>query len=293
MQQEQQHTQKISRRTLAKGAAWATPVVAASAMVPAYAASKECAPADFITGTYANGSFNSANYTNSMSATFGPASGITATITTERTDPSFGLVYNSSTLKGFYNATGQRVYPLFTSGTQDTNLALTSTAKSKCGYSNSIMLSQESRNGHGQTVTFTFNQPVSSVQFQIIDPDQINGNYADNIVVDSLNRGTVNFSLGNPADSSRISISNNDSSAASANAISPSNYSGATDDCMHRMNVSICANDASGFTSFTLKYTSSVDNAVWTNRKVQINQMITVSPLQITPATCMPSSCKK
>ena len=31
----------MGRRTLVKGAAWATPVVAATAVVPAYAASKE------------------------------------------------------------------------------------------------------------------------------------------------------------------------------------------------------------------------------------------------------------
>lgn len=35
-------THDFSRRTLAKGAAWAAPVVVASAAVPAYAASSSC-----------------------------------------------------------------------------------------------------------------------------------------------------------------------------------------------------------------------------------------------------------
>lgn len=153
------------------------------------------------------------------------------------------------------------------------------------------MLSQESRQNHGQVVTFTFNQPVSSVQFKIIDLDQINSNYADNVVVDTLGRGTVKMALDNSADSARVTISNSGTSAATANATSPSNYLGSDSDCRHPMTVTICANTVAGISSFTLKYTSSVHNLVLANRRTQINQMITVSPMTITPATCIPTIC--
>lgn len=290
--QNSHQSQQVSRRTIAKGAAWAAPAVAMTAAIPAYAASqlKACTPAQTVTGTYANGAFNQSTFSNSMSASFG-ASGISATITTQRTTPNFGLVYNNATYKGFYSASGSREYPLHSAGTQDTNLALTSTAASKCGQSNSIMLSQESRQNHGQVVTFTFNQPVSSVQFKIIDLDQINSNYADNVVVDTLGRGTVKMALDNSADSARVTISNSGTSAATANATSPSNYLGSDSDCRHPMTVTICANTVAGISSFTLKYTSSVHNLVLANRGTQINQMITVSPMTITPVTCIPTTC--
>lgn len=293
--QNSHQSQQVSRRTIAKGAAWAAPAVAMTAAIPAYAASqlKACTPAQTVTGTYANGSFNSSDYTHSMAATFG-ASGITANITTQRTNPDLGLVFNSGGRRGFLRANGSQVAPLHSSGTQDTNLQLPTTAASRCDSGNMIMLSQEGRLNEGQTVTFTFNQPVSSINFTIWDVDQIYSNYADAMTVNAGSAATVKMALRNGSDSKYVELAGSGTQTAVARAIPNQTDSlahGARSDCLHPINVSICANTIAGISSFTVKYSCTVANAVWTNRKIMINQMALIGALQVTPVTCIPTTC--
>lgn len=287
-------SQQVSRRTIAKGAAWAAPAIAATAAIPAYAASplKECPPAQIVTGTYANGGFNAADHTYSMAATFG-ASGITANITTQRTNPDLGLVFKDGNGRGFLRANGTPVAKLYGTGTEDSNLQLPVTAAARCEGSNMIMLSQEGRLNEGQTVTFTFNQPVSSVKFTIWDVDQIYSNYADNMTVNAGAGATVSMKLKNDSDAKYVALTGSGTETAVANAIpnmtDPQAY-GARSDCLHPIDVVICA-PVGGLTSFTVKHTCSVANAVWNNKKIMIGQIASIGALQITPNTCTIDAC--
>lgn len=121
----------VSRRTLAAGAAWSLPVIAAAAAAPAYAASPSCDPVSADWNVSASGQI-SASATN----------GVTATTRA-----------NGSTY-------------LRTS----TNLS-TATITNGVKNGTYLLLDQAKNNSSGQTVTLTFPQPVYCVTFYVNDID--------------------------------------------------------------------------------------------------------------------------
>jgi len=145
----------VSRRTIATGLAWSVPTMAAAVAAPAFAASR-CTTS---TPAYTGGNASMSNPTASVTAK--GATGVTLSTKT---------VANS---------------PTTLSSSQNMRIMLTSdTTLGPAGY---VQLHQYKQNGPGQTVTYTFSQPVYNVSFQIADIDTqymaANSHYRDSVTV--------------------------------------------------------------------------------------------------------------
>ena len=143
------------RRTVAKGMAWAAPVVAASAAAPALAAS--CAPVTY------TGAFTQANVYGPppTSYTWTNAGGDTITLTLSTS------TYGGKTL-------------------QSNNL--TSAGGINQGYNgqgdlrDDGLLLQQNGSG-GQVLTITFSEPVTDLTFTVADIDWLTRRYRDSVVL--------------------------------------------------------------------------------------------------------------
>lgn len=156
----------VSRRTLAKGAAWAAPVVISTAAIPAYAAS----PSDVCSSTSPATSITWANFVRDTPVTAQGSTSHSGSVTTNDGQAVLTITHTSSTGPSLSNSQN-----LIT----NKNVAGTVTWSSYSGLSNYLFFQslQSGTNGYTggnqkSTVTMSFSAPVTGFTFTIGDVDQ-------------------------------------------------------------------------------------------------------------------------
>lgn len=171
----------LSRRTLAKGAAWSIPVIAAAASAPAYAVSPACqglcytgdfSSADLgklasdvvLTGTPEMPGCNQPPITVSMTLNMGGTPGAStsnSTVSTGKYSSAFNGKIGYQGEQNGYSATGNP-YPIPGLSRTDPGLVL------NIGYNTTT------------SVTFNFSEPISSASIRILDISRgVNDRYSD------------------------------------------------------------------------------------------------------------------
>ncbi|WP_237206009.1 hypothetical protein [Rothia nasimurium] len=156
----------VSRRTLAKGAAWAAPVVISTAAIPAYAAS----PSDVCSSTSPATSITWANFVRDTPVTAQGSTSHSGSVTTNDGQAVLTITHTSSTGPSLSNSQN-----LIT----NKNVAGTVTWSSYSGLSDYLFFQslQSGTNGYTggnqqSTITMSFSAPIAGFTFTIGDVDQ-------------------------------------------------------------------------------------------------------------------------
>lgn len=156
----------VSRRNLAKGAAWAAPVVISTSAIPAYAAS----PSDVCSSTSPTTSINWANFVRNTPVTAQGSTRHSGSVTTNDGKAVLTITHVSSTGPSLSNSQN-----LIT----NKNVASTVTWSSYSGLSDYLFFQslRSGTNGYTggnqkSTITMSFSAPVTGFTFTIGDVDQ-------------------------------------------------------------------------------------------------------------------------
>lgn len=247
-------TNEVTRRNVAKGAAWSIPAVTMGLPSAAIAASGTCAYSTAVWNT----STSMTSTGGSTTATASPG-GVTITTSTVRN--------GSTNLRTAYAA-------------GEGNFNTASVSVSERAGSGWLVLSQDRNNAAGQTVTVTFSQPVYCVSFYVNDIDtQFYGStskYRDNVTVPGFT------AVAGPGGTSVLASGSTATSATTATSTGTSaDYNWQTD----ARGLAMFTNAAtSGLTSFTLTYTNT--NAGTGTNAGNNKQEVYISPLRFSTTPC-------